>query len=261
MDTKGKISVDMQWRVTKDDVKRVRKLVDEQKNDRLVRSRKKTSMAECRLPASKKVFWQCMVHALLTTQNRSGRGTPIHDLVHECPFPLAYKTVRSKRAAAKFIAEMLKKRGGIRFYNRSGSHLARNVHILEQGEWRNATKKCNQLSGPDRPSKDLERKVASYIQRTFVGFGPKQSRNLLQMLGLTCYEIPIDSRLFKWLNSETSFPVELTPKFLAKKERYELVLDEVQKLCRKAKVYPCIFDAAVFVSQGENAQHQRLEQC
>jgi hypothetical protein len=36
--------------------------------------------------------------------------------------------------------------------------------------------------------------VAGYIQETFEGFGPKQSRNLLQALGLTRYEIPIDIR-------------------------------------------------------------------
>jgi hypothetical protein len=38
-----------------------------------------------------------------------------------------------------------------------------------------------------------ERKCAEMINDTLLGFGPKQSRNLLQRLGLTKYEIPIDS--------------------------------------------------------------------
>ena len=34
------------------------------------------------------------------------------------------------------------------------------------------------------------------MSERLAGFGPKQARNLLQGLGLTRYEIPIDSRIF-----------------------------------------------------------------
>ena len=104
-------------------------------------------------------------------------------------------------------------------------------------------KECKRLTALVSASE--EREVATYIHETFKGFGPKQSRNLLQELGLTRFEIPIDSRLADWLN-EFGFPVELNASVLRSRRRYEIVLDEIQKLCQKANKYPCIFDAAVF---------------
>jgi hypothetical protein len=79
------------------------------------------------------------------------------------------------------------------------------------------------------------------------GFGPKQSRNLLQMLGVTRYEIPLDSRSTRWLN-EFGFPLQLSAQALADRGYYHLVLDGMQALCARARVYPCVLDAAIFAS-------------
>ena len=110
-------------------------------------------------------------------------------------------------------------------------------------------KECNRLT--TLVSVAEERQVATYIDETFKGFGPKQSRNLLQALGLTRYEIPIDSRLIKWLNN-FGFPVDLNATALSDRGYYEFVSDGIQELCQKANKYPCIFDAAVFaLADGE----------
>ena len=74
----------------------------------------------------------------------------------------------------------------------------------------------------EKERRKTERAVANYIEDTFKGFGPKQSRNLLQMLGLTRYEIPIDSRLITWLNPCLS-PVALTSPLLGDRAFYEFV--------------------------------------
>ena len=254
--------VHIRWNVTKRDVKRVKKLVAKQARDPLViRRAERTKSVELRSSISKRKFWRTMIHARLTTQQRSGRDTPIHNFVNQPHFPLEFETVCSKKNPDKFIAKTLKKWGGIRFYNEIGKDLSKNLLSLKSNKWKTIKTKMRSLRDPRKATKRRERRVASYIQQTFDGFGPKQSRNLLQMLGLTCHEVPIDSRLVKWLNNNTSFPIKLTAKFLAKKKRYEVVLDEVQKLCGKAKVSPCIFDAAVFVSQGERAQKHQQEQC
>jgi thermostable 8-oxoguanine DNA glycosylase len=92
-----------------------------------------------------------------------------------------------------------------------------------------------------------EKEAAEFIGREYKGFGPKQSRNLLQWLGLTRFEIPLDSRLIKWLN-EFGFPVELSAKGLADRHYYNFVSEGVQALCEKSGVFPCILDAAVFSS-------------
>ena len=88
---------------------------------------------------------------------------------------------------------------------------------------------------------------ATIIMGSLKGFGPKQSRNLLQALGLTRYEIPIDSRITKWLN-HFGFPIKLSAAALADPNYYNFVLDGFQKLCEAADIYPCVMDAAIFAS-------------
>ena len=55
-----------------------------------------------------------------------------------------------------------------------------------------------------------EVRAADFVDDKLKGFGPRQSRNLLQGLGLTKYEIHIDGRITGWLN-EFGLPVALSP--------------------------------------------------
>src|SRR5207248_11545041 len=96
------------------------------------------------------------------------------------------------------------------------------------------------------------KEIANYIQDKFAGFGPKQARNFLQALGLTRYEIPIDSRVTRWLN-ELGFPFQLSAIALADVNYYEFVSAAVQKLSAKSDVYPCMLDAAIFASRDGDA--------
>lgn len=80
-----------------------------------------------------------------------------------------------------------------------------------------------------------------------MGFGPKQSRNLLQGLGLTKYEIPIDSRITKWFN-EFGFPVKLSASALSDLNYYKFVSKGLRELCDACNIYPCLLDAAIFSS-------------
>ena len=189
-----------------------------------------------------------MVCALLTTRQKAGPGTAIHKFIKKKPFPLSYRAVLEKEELGDFIVKTLRK-NGIIYYNNIAKYLVSNLDKLEDGEWENALKEINRLSGSKPTTKDLERAAAAYIRITFKGFGPKQSRNLLQMLGLTRYEIPIDSRMINWLE-EFGYPRPLSSKLLGDRKYYELVLADIQVLCRKAGVKPCILDAAVFKVQG-----------
>jgi len=96
-------------------------------------------------------------------------------------------------------------------------------------------------------SKENERDVANYLDITIKGFGPKQSRNFLQSLGLTKYEIPLDSRIIKWFN-DFGFPIKLSSTMLSDINSYIFVEDAIQELCKKANVYPTILDACIFSS-------------
>jgi hypothetical protein len=64
---------------------------------------------------------------------------------------------------------------------------------------------------------------------------------------MTRHEIPLDSRITKWLN-QNIFDVKLNAMLLGDRGYYEFVLDGVQALCKKSRVVPCVFDAAVFSS-------------
>ena len=66
------------------------------------------------------------------------------------------------------------------------------------------------------------------------------------MLGLTIHEIPIDSRVAGWLKAN-GLPVKYP---LTNERDYCRVLDDIQELCRRAKIVPCLFDAAVFAAKG-----------
>jgi hypothetical protein len=71
-------------------------------------------------------------------------------------------------------------------------------------------------------------------------------------MGLTRYEIPLDSRVTSWLN-EFGFPIRLSAQGLADPAYYDLVSEGLQALCKKARVMPCVLDAAVFGSFDEEA--------
>ncbi len=239
------------WHISQRDVDRVKKLIKEQTaaGNNLIRYRKKTNLSRNKSHVTPTAFWHRMVSARITTQNKSGRGSPVDKLSNATPFPLSLRKVRSEGDVERFIAETVQTRG-IGKNKAIAKDLAINLDWLEnrksESRWKETLNECNRLTKLVSVAK--ERQVATYIDETFRGFGPKQSRNLLQMLGLTRYEIPIDSRLIKWLN-KFGFPVELNTDVLSNKGYYEFVSDGIQELCREADVFPCIFDAAAFASQ------------
>ena len=64
---------------------------------------------------------------------------------------------------------------------------------------------------------------------------------------LTRYEIPVDSRITKWLK-KLPFPVPLSANLLIDTEYYEFVEAGIQALCAACDLFPCVLDAAIFAS-------------
>ena len=93
---------------------------------------------------------------------------------------------------------------------------------------------------------EYERRAADFFDDRFWGLGPKQARNMLQMLGLTRFVVPIDSRIVKWMK-DIGFPV--SGGGLGDRGYYEFLEDGLQLLCHACDVSPCILDAAVFASR------------
>jgi hypothetical protein len=135
--------------------------------------------------------------------------------------------------------------GGIRRSTRIGDELGANLRTLESGHWDEALERVNSLLPAATQRQELD--VAEYLDDLLVGLGPKQSRNLLQGIGFTRYEIPIDSRITKWLN-QFGFPIHLSAIALADRHYYNFISTGIQQLCKEVGAFPCILDAAIFAS-------------
>jgi len=240
----------LQWQIEDKDVVHVKAAVAGKAGNALIRARQQRNLAETKPGVTKRRFWRAMVSMRLTTRQKSGPDSHVARFIRLNPYPLTYPTVHQARDAGVLIAKILKKAGGIRFADKIASELAQNLDRLEGGLWTVTLAQCNRLT--ELATRDVEIEVAQHIQRHFLGLGPKQSRNLLQSLGLTRYEIPIDSRMTDWLN-EFGFPVRLTATALGDDNYYRFISDGIQALCERSGILPCIFDATVFASRDAAA--------
>lgn len=243
--------MEITWSVQRRDVDAVRRLIRLTKTTTFVRERVRRNVAGNGHRFSREAFWRVMIGCLMTTQQRSGPDSPVARFLQTKPFPLTLSlcTNSSVRGA---VQQRLTDFGGIRRAPTIAKEAAANHHWLETGGWKSVAEHYDVLldqraRAPNDADKVRERTAATFIDEHLKGFGPKQARNLWQWLGLTRYEIPLDSRVIKWLNTNV-FHLSLTPALLGDRAYYEFVLDGVQTLCREAGVLPCIFDGAVFSS-------------
>lgn len=192
---------------------------------------------------SREEIWRVHLGCLLTTQQRSGAGSSVNRLLDSTPFPLRLPVCIAADSRTDFIRSELQQWGGIRFSPKIAVAAAANLTWLEQAGWDELESLMSALTAAD--SREDERNAARWVARHLKGIGPKQSRNLLQWLGLTKYEIPLDSRVIRWAN-DFGFPVRLSAAGLSDEAYYEFVLDGVQQLCEPIGIFPCELDAMIF---------------
>ena len=160
------------------------------------------------------------------------------------PFPVTAELLEKTENREEFIKQVFLRNGLTRFINKNSAYFSINFDKLKVNDWEIIIK-LEFLN--KNQTKTNERDLADYLKIQLKGFGPKQSRNFLQALGLTKYEIPIDSRIINWLNN-FGFPIKLSSVLLSDTDYYHFVSDGIQELCEKANIYPCVFDAVAFSS-------------
>ncbi len=237
------------WRIYAADVRRVKDFLRAQENEPFVEARRARNLPPRKKPVSKARFWRALIMGLVTTQQPSGPGGKVSTFLRSSPFPLTFNRCNAQDDLRAY-AETEIRNAGLRFSKRLAEMLATNLEQMNDGLW-NQTREVLEAVRRAR-TQQSERQAAEFIAREYKGFGPKQSRNVLQNLGLTRFEIPLDSRLTKWLN-DFGFPVKLSAQGLADRHYYDFVSEGVQALCEKAGVYPCILDAAIFSSFDREA--------
>jgi len=233
------------WEVSKQDIQKVLSFMELHKNDPMVQNRIERNLNGVGIDHTKNTVWFSLVSCLLTTQQRSGPDSAVTRFINTKPFPLNYELCVSKPHLGEYSKKIIREFGGLRFHNRLSGQIETNLAILESGSW----DKTINLLEKTRQSGTVsqERATAGFIGDKLKGFGPKQARNLLQSLGCTKYEIPIDSRITKWLN-EFGFPVKLSATALSDRNYYMFVSDGIQTLCKECGIFPCVLDASIFVS-------------
>jgi len=243
------------WQIGERDVKKVKIFFDRHKDNPFVKHRINRNIKGSAPKATKNIFWEAMISCLLTTQQRSGPDSAVTRFICTNPFPLNFPLCSSQSNLEEFVSDIITKFGGIRRANKIAEAVSGNLDWLENGGWHRIFRMADSLE--DNETIELERESAEYIDYHLKGFGPKQARNLLQSLGLTRYEIPVDSRIIKWLN-DFGFPVKLSSAGLTDKNYYNFIMDGLQQLCERSGIYPCVIDAAIFSSFDVEWPEDRL---
>ena len=233
------------WQIEESDIAKAKAFYEKNKNNIFVKNRIKRNVNNEAPGYSRDLFWEAMVSCLLTTQQRSGPDSHITNFICTVPFPLGYTECKASNDLKHLVEKVLTDFGGIRRAKSISEQIERNYIWLEGGGWKVIEDLLANLL--NSKTAEVEKKSAQTINKYLYGFGPKQSRNLLQMLGLTKYEIPIDSRITKWLNA-FGFPIKLSAAALGDIHYYNFVQDGFQKICEACEIYPCVMDAVIFSS-------------
>jgi N-glycosylase/DNA lyase len=233
------------WEIENSDIQKFKSFYEAQKNNSFVMNRIERNVKKQVPTFSKELFWDAMIVCLLTTQQRSGPNSSVTKFCCVTPFPLDYSRCTVADNLQMTVEEAITAFGGLRRGKTIGEEVEFNFRWLEDKGWKVIYGIVEDLN--TNQSIETERKSAETVIAHLKGFGPKQSRNLFQSLGLTKYEIPVDSRIVKWLTN-FGFPIQLSSAALADKNYYNFVLDGFQKICEACDILPCEMDAAIFSS-------------
>ena len=233
------------WIISRSDLNRWRHLVETSKRNELVLRRKRLNIQRKGIVLSRQAIWRVLVGCQVTTQQRSGPNSTVSRFLKSRSPALRYGVCRDAPSLQVLIEEECKT-AGLRRGPTVAVNLASILAALEAGEWKVLRRQLGTLEHHTTPRK--ERLVVKYLESgTFPGLGPKQSRNFIQWLGLSRYEVPLDSRVLKTLRL---FGATFVPGGTALTDEavYDFVQSGLQQISKALRIYPCILDACIFSS-------------
>jgi hypothetical protein len=243
-----------EWITDAKDERAYRDFVARWRKHKFVTERTTRNIQRTGVDLSLENFWRRLAGCLFTTQQQSGENSKVAQFL-QSNHPLLDWNHCRRAANLAAEAEKALSDNGLRRGKRVGAELALAARFLNGGAWTQVNARLRAIAA--RTSKAQEREVARFLQDRFKGIGPKQSRNLIQSLGLSKYEVPLDSRMVKVLRS-LRFPVPLSAKALGDEDYYCFIEDGLQDLLARINIYPCIFDACVFASM-ERARKKQVK--
>jgi hypothetical protein len=225
------------------------------KGRRALISRQRKNVERESLVITRDHLWFTHLMCLLTSVQRSGPGSPVDQFLSQQPFPLSLSICQQAESVETLTYDCLKRIGGIRFTSKIPKQTVANFRKLESAQgWDELLAWKDRLLAlhrevPDPSHYEVETQAAQFLQQHFMGFGPKQSRNFWQSLGLTRFSLLLDSRVIRWLRENLDLEAGLlTSQGLNDEAYYGFISRILIDLCNQAAVLPCMFDAAVFDS-------------
>lgn len=219
----------------------------------MVKRRRKKNVKGEGLDFSKNTFLKAMLCCLATSQQRSGPTSKVANFLRIHPFPITEQYCRLNRRKLPELIQHQLSTAGIRLSGRIATFFTANLERLEDSNLQ-LLRELRKDKATGQTTEKWEREMATSISigkgtpnLKLMGFGPKQARNLLQIMGVSRFEIPLDSRVLAWLQ-QYGFPYDLTDKQGLHPAMYEILVDSIKEIARRIGVYPCVLDAAIFAA-------------
>lgn len=244
--TLGWKSMDATWQIDVGNLAVWREFVESNKDKALPMRRRSRNVRRNDINLSKDEIWRVLVGCQVTTQQRSGPNSAVSRFLKSESPALHIGKCRLSKSVRNLI-ERECKNAGLRRAPTIANNLERIFSGLESLGWDNLLKQLNTLV--QNTSSKKERSVVSYLlsEKKFPGLGQKQARNFIQWLGLSRYEIPLDSRILKKMKE---FGATFVPSgsALTDESVYLFVQSGLQQIAKSLDIYPCELDACIFAS-------------
>lgn len=196
-----------------------------------------------------KAIWRVLIGCQVTTQQRSGPNAPATRFLESDSPALSLSKCRGTSDLPAMLERECRE-AGLRRSVTIASNLTRTLGGLQSpGAWKELISRLETLKSHTTIGK--EREVVGYLMSgAFPGLGHKQARNCIQWLGLSRYEVPLDSRVLKRLRE---FGATFVPAGAAMTDEavYLFVQCLVQQIAKALNIYPCELDACIFASFGD----------
>lgn len=234
-----------EWTIDQTSLAQWKRLVDDHSKRKLPQRRHEVNVRRIGIDLSKKNLWRALVGCQVTTQQRSGPKSVVSKFLNSKSPALSTTACRNATNLHGMLEHEVS-RAGLRRAPTIAGNLASIWARLDAGEWKGLIEQLETLR--TYPTILKERSVVDYLLGgKYPGLGQKQARNFIQWVGVSRYEIPLDSRVLKKMKE---FGASFVPSgsALTDKTVYLFVQDCLQQVSRSLEIYPCMLDACIFSS-------------
>ncbi len=250
------------WVIDKASLQRWSDFKDANIDHQMVKDRQSRNVERNNIVLSKKKLWRSFVVCQITTLQKSGPNTPVSRFLNSKSSALYYDDLCTQNVSVKELLEDELSKAGLRFPIKIASNLSQILELLKKDEWTILLNHLKKLKL--NPIQSQEQLVVEYLQsnysieerqglglekvrKKYPGLGPKQARNFIQMIGLSRYEVPLDSRVLKKLK-ELGCSFVPGSSALSDESVYRFLQSGIQQIAEALDVHPCILDACIFSS-------------